>query len=224
MKKEIEIELFTDTVEENIVLELYNKSFNNLEKLNDKVDKYTLYLVIVIFTFFISSNLAIESFQIGPINIKDSSVLTKILPIIYFELIYIISIMSMQKSENYFAVKKLGKKIYKNDYEIPEMYEFQNNFIDRVSLPFSFSSFGNQMVIKNGGIGNAIFGILVALPTLLIILSVFVIGFYMIKNIYDFHLSDILGKISFFISIWMVLAIFYTIRVWTIKNKNEDFR
>lgn len=224
MKREEELNLISETVDENIIIELYNKSFYNLEKLNEKVDKFTLYLAIVILIFFISSSLSIENFTIGIITIKDVSVLAKILPVIYFQLLYMIVTMSYHKSELYFAVKKLGRKIYKNNYNNPDLHLFQNNFIDRISLPFSFSSFGNQLVLKNGGIINAIMGILIAIPALLVALSTFAIGLYMIKDIYKLHFNDFLGKLSFVYSCWMLLFIIYSIRIGAKKNNDEDLR
>lgn len=224
MKREDELNFVSDIADENIIIELYNRTYNNLENLNEKVDKFTLYLAVIILVFFISSNIYIENFSIGIITIKDISVLMKILPVIYFQLLYMIITMSYHKSELYFAVKKLGRKIYQNNYDNPKLYPFQNNFIDRISLPFSFSSFGNQLVLKEGGIGNALMGIFIAIPALIGALSTFVIGIYMIKNIYYLHFNDFLGKLSFFYSIWMVLFIVYTISVGARKNNGEDLR
>jgi hypothetical protein len=224
MKRESELEFLESNVDESILIELYNKSYNNLEKLNEKVDRFTLYLTIVVILFFVSMNVSIESFEIDIITIKDTSVITKILPFIFFELLYMIITMSMHKSELYFGVKKLGRYIYKNNYENFEIHTFQNNFIDRLSLPFSFSSFGNQMVLKNGGLFSSLLGIIVSIPALIIAFSPIVIGFLMMKNIYLNHFNDLLGKVSFFISLWVILTIIYTLIIWTIKNNGEELR
>lgn len=221
MNRETEILLFTEEVEDNIVLELYNKAYNNLEKLNEKVDRYSIYLTLVILLFFISTNLKIDTLQIGPVLIKNTSIVTTILPLVYFSFVFNIMIMAMHKSELYFAVKRLGKKIYNSDYNLPNSYEFQNNFINRISLPFSYSSFGKEMIIKNGGLLNAVFGFIIMLPSVLIVLAVFVIGFFMLRDLWNLYYSTLIGKISFWVSLWMVLFIFYIIKTWA-KFLNDE--
>lgn len=222
MNRETEILSFVENVEENIALELYNKAYTNLEKLNEKVDKYSNYLILIILLFFISSNLKIDTLQIGPVAIKNTSIVTIILPILYFAFIFNIMTMSMHKSELYFGVKKLGKKIFKSDYNLPNTYDIQSNLITRMFLPFSYSSFGKQMIVKNGGIGNAIFGIIVMSPALLMVLALFVIGFFMLRDLWLLHYSTALGKISFWVSVWMVLFIFYIMKTWAKLLNGEN--
>lgn len=224
MKRETELDMLYNKVDENILLELYNKSYNNLEKLNEKVDRFTIYLAIVILLFFISSTVSIENFEIGIISIKNTTIIRQVLPFAFFGLLYMIVTMSMHKSELYFGVKKLGRNIYKNNYENSEIYSFQNNFIDRLSLPFSFSSFGNQLALKNANIFSALLGIIVSIPSLIIVFSPIPIGFFMLRNLYLNLMNDITGKISFYLSIWMILTIIYTIIIWSKKNNGEDLR
>ncbi|MGO4772884.1 hypothetical protein ACEN2I_14575 [Flavobacterium sp. W22_SRS_FK3] len=138
MTRENEILDFIEQADENIVLGLYNKAYKNLEELNAKVDKYSIYLSLIILLFFISTNLEVDTLQIGPISIKNTSIVTTILPLLYFAFIFNILVMVMHKSELYFAVKRLGERIYKSDYKLSNIHDFQNNFINRVSLPFSF--------------------------------------------------------------------------------------
>lgn len=225
MNRETEILLFTESVEENIALELYNKAYSNLEKLNEKVDRYTIYLILVILLFFISSNLKIDTLQIGPVAVKNTSIVIIILPILYFAFIFNIMTMAMHKSELYFGVKKLGMKIFKCEYNLPNTHDIQSNFITRMFMPFSYSSFGKQMIIKNGEIGNAIFGLIVMSPALLMILAIFVIGFFMLRDLWILHYSTTLGKISFWVSIWIILFIFYMIKTWgkLLNGENLNF-
>lgn len=215
MTRESEILAFTEQAQENIVLELYNKAYSNLESLNGKVDKYSNFLILIIILFFVSSNLKIDTLQIGPITIKNTDVITIFLPVLYFSFIYNIMVMAMHKSELYFAVKNLGKKLYKSDYTNPNTHDFQNNFINRVSLPFSYSSFGKQMILKNGGIINALFGIVISIPALIMIISLFLIGFLMLKDLWMIYYSALLGKFSFWISLWIAICILYTIKTWS---------
>ena len=214
MNREKELLLLTENAEDSIILDLYNRAYSNLEKLNEKVDKYSIYLILVILFFFISSNLEIDTLQIGPVAIKNTSIVTIILPVLYFSFIFTIISMSMYKSELYFGIKKLGKKIYNNDYNCPNIYDHQNNFIDRISLPFSYSSFGKQMIVKEGGIASVIFGLAVLYPVILIFLALFGIAFLMLRALWLVHYSKTLGKISFWVSIWMILFIIYIIKTW----------
>lgn len=214
MTRKDEILAFVGQADENIILELYNKGYKKLEELNTKVDKYSIYLSLIILLFFISTNLEIDTLQIGPVLIKNTSIVTTILPLLYFVFIFNILIMVMHKSELYFAVKLLGERIYKSDYKLSNLHDFQNNFINRISLPFSYSSFGKEIMIKNDGILGSLFGVIVVLPTLLVIIAIFVIGFFMLKDLWSLYYGTSIGKISFWGCIWGILFTSFIIRYW----------
>lgn len=215
MTRKNEILAFVEQANENIILELYNKAYKNLDELNAKVDKYSTYLSLIILLFFISANLEVDTLQIGPISIKNTSIITTIIPLLYFAFIFNILVMVMHKSELYFAVKLLGERIYKSDYKLSNLHDFQNNFINRISLPFSYSSFGREIVTKNDGILGLVFGIIVVLPSLLVIMAIFIIGFFMLTDLWNLYYNTLIGKISFWGCIWGILFIFFIIRNWS---------
>lgn len=214
MTRKDEILAFVEQADENIILELYNKAYKKLEELNSKVDKYSIYLSLIILLFFISTNLEIDTLQIGPVSIKNTSIVTTILPLLYFVFIFNILIMVMHKSELYFAVKLLGERIYKSDYKLSKLHDFQNNFINRISLPFSYSSFGKEIIMKNDGILGSLFGVIVTLPTLFVMIAIFIIGGFMLKDLWNLYYGTLIGKISFWGCIWGVLFAFFIIRYW----------
>jgi hypothetical protein len=48
------------------LLDFYNKAYDKLKDLNKRIDRISLYLLIIVLLYFLISKSNISSFQIGP--------------------------------------------------------------------------------------------------------------------------------------------------------------
>lgn len=83
MKNNFDLEKFIEENDEDLISDYSKTLIENLKDLNSKEEKHNLWILIMVVLFFILSNSSIESFNIGPINIKDISVIRKILPLVF---------------------------------------------------------------------------------------------------------------------------------------------
>ena len=83
MNKQEILKFIVDNNDSSHLLDFYNKSYDKLKDINKRIDKITAYLIIVVFVYLISSKSSIQSFQVGPISIRDITVIVKLLPILF---------------------------------------------------------------------------------------------------------------------------------------------
>ncbi len=214
-----EIEKFIQLNNGNNLNDFYNKTYEKLKDLNKRIDKLSLYLLVIVFLYFITSKAIISSFQVGPISISDISVITIILPILFAYLLLDLALTSAHKADVLATVKLLFIKLNRHHLTEKEIKEGSNDFVTRVLFPFSYSAeFGKSFPKKMTALGC--FGTLLVLPMLSFILLPFYFEFYMLKEVYSNHYTSTLGIISFYLSIWIMLMVIYSV-LQNIINSNK---
>jgi hypothetical protein len=190
--------------------DFYDKMYEKLQLLNKKIDKLTFYLIVIIALYLITSKAGVSSFQIGPITFSDISIIPKLLPILFSAILFDLIITSAHKSEIYTTVKFIFLSIYKQEINAKDLEDGTNSLFTRIFLPFSYTTELSRINSSTGCVLGAFLGILLVLPLFVIVLMPFYFQCYMIYDLFAKYYNDTLGKICFWISIWLSAStIFY---------------
>lgn len=222
-----EILKFISENQNDKLLDYYDKCYEKLKDLNQQIDKLTLYLIIIVFLYFITSSTTISSLQIGPANITDISLLLKIIPVLFAFILLQIVLISSQKSELFTIVKMIFLANYIQDVNPKHMDNEHNNVFTRLLLPFSYSIELLKFNIKENNFFNSCIGLLLGLPLLSLIFLPFYFEYYMLKVIWNSYYEELLGMISFWLSIWIMLyLVFYVINnaIHNYQENKDEFK
>ncbi|WEK21068.1 MAG: hypothetical protein P0Y49_07935 [Candidatus Pedobacter colombiensis] len=205
------------------LMDFYDKSYNKLQELNKRIDRTTVSLLVIVLVYFLLATSSVESFSIGPFNIKDINLVAQLLPILFAYLLFDLLTSSIHKTEVLITVKMLFLSIYLQEVEPSDFEEIKNkhNFFTRVLLPFSFTTDLSRLFVGKTQVGLGCFGLLLSLPLLSLYLLPFVLEFFMLRDLYFNGFDNIIGKISFYMTIYINLVlIFYYIKV-TLTNLKD---
>jgi hypothetical protein len=109
-------------------------------------------------------------------------------------------------------VKYVFLSIYKQDIDVKELENNRNNLFTRVILPFAYTTELSRLANFKGNILIAIIGFILLLPLPLLYILPFYLEYYMLHDVHTRFYTDTLGKISFWISLWLcAVTIFYFI-------------
>lgn len=224
MGKREDILKIVEEKDDSFIIEYSNKVYDNLKELNSKEEKHNLYAVIVVFLYYLLLNkTSFESIEIGPIMIKDITIVAKILPLVFVYIIFNLRTISTHKKDVLFTIKILSEKMF-NQKTMDETYkELGNNFITRTYLPYTFSNAISKIFPEKPHIIESIVGFPLLLPTLLIGAIPYIIIITMLIDLYNNHFTELLGKASFSLTIWaFLLMIYYTILNVLKSNKENN--
>lgn len=209
--------------DDSFIIDYTNKIFENLKELNSKEEKYSLYAVIVVFLYYLLLHkTTVESINIGPISIKDITVVAKILPLVFVYIIFNLRTISTHKKDVLYTIKTLSEKLF-NQKPLAEMNkEIGNTFVTRTYLPYTFSNSMSKIFPTKPHVIEALIGFPLLLPTLLIGLVPYGIIITMLVDLYKNQMVDVLGIASFWLTIWALLLMFYYIVMNVIKSNAEN--
>ena len=208
MRKEELIKFINDN-QGPYLIDFYNKAYDKLKSLNQRIDKLSLYLLVLVFIYFISSKSAISSFSIGPISMSDISLITILIPLLFSWVLLDLVMTSSQKSELFTTVKFLFLNIYKQPFTSKDLEVGRFNAFTRIILPFSYSSEISKFSSGKISLSMGCLGIIIFLPILFVLLLPIYFEYYMLKEIYNNHFNLTISKISFYLSIWLILVTIY---------------
>lgn len=208
---------------DNFIMDYSNKIFDNLKDLNGKEEKNSLYAVIIVFLYLILYNSTIESFDIGPITIKDISIVSKILPLVFMYVIFNLKTISSHKKDVLFTIKTLSEIMFNQKSMNEKFKEFGNNFVTRTYLPYTFSNSISKITSEKPHIIESFIGFPLILPVIFVGAVPYAITFLMLIDLYNNNLNDILGYACFGLTIWaFLLMIFYTVLDIFKSNSEND--
>lgn len=136
MTKKEKIQKFIYEKDPQIVREYHDKLFDNLKELNAKEEKHTCWLCVVIFLYLISGNVTIQTINLGPVTINDSSAITKILPLMFVYIFYVLHSITGQKKEVNYAFEIITA----NQFNNKEDKQNSGSFLSRIYRPFEYSN------------------------------------------------------------------------------------
>jgi hypothetical protein len=189
----------------------YDKSYGKLQELNKRIDRSTLILIVVVLIYFLLAKSSIASFNIGPFNIKDIGVIGQLLPVIFAYLLFDLVISSIHKTEVLMTVKLLFLTFYTQKVEVSDFDKNKNNVFTRILLPFSFTTELSRIYSGKTPIIIALSGFLLMLPILVFYILPFYFEYYMLRDVFNNFYNDTIGKISFWLTIYinLILALYY---------------
>ena len=219
--KKSEIEQFIKTNEESTLKDYLDRLWDNLDELNKKEEKHSLWLVIVFFLFLVLSNTSVESFNIGPVTFKDISIISKILPLIFIYIFFNLGVISSHKRELNLTIKSISEAVFKQSNSSQTIRdEYSGSFIIRMFLPYSFSNAIMKVFNKKPTIIESLIGFSLLLPVLIIGLIPYVLTIIMLYDLWKNFTTDILGKICFWTTLWaFCLSVFYIVKNGLNNNK-----
>jgi hypothetical protein len=200
------------------LLDYYDKCYEKLKDLNQRIDKITLYLIVITFLYFIASSTRISSLQLGPANISDVSLLLIVIPVLFAFLLLQIVIISSHKAELFMTVKFIFLSNYKQDVNFKELENDRNNFFTRILFPFSYSTEMLKFNTEKPSLLSSCLGVILIVPLLSLIFLPFIFEYYMLKIVWKNYYTGILGIASFWLSNWINAYIIYYIIHNAIKS------
>jgi len=208
-----ELKNFISTNEESTLIDYSKTLLENLKDLNAKEEKHNLWILIMVFLYIIMSNANIESFSIGPITIKDISIIGKILPLIFTYVFFSIRTITGQKTEILQALKILSEKQFNLMPENLVEQQIGIKTIVRLYLPYTFTNSILKLFRKKPSTIESLIGAPLIIPILLVGLAPYVIIILMLIDLWNNSLTDLLGWACFLITIWlMLIMIFYMVK------------
>ncbi|MET3113257.1 uncharacterized membrane protein (DUF485 family) [Pedobacter sp. CG_S7] len=219
------LKFITDNQESDLK-DFYDKSYAKLQELNKRIDKTTLSLIIIVLVYFLLAKSSVESFSIGPFNIKDIGVIGELLPVLFAYLLFDLIICSIHKTEVLITVKLLFLTLYKQKIELADFDK--NNVFTRILLPFSFTTDLSRLVSGKTPVAMGCIGIALALPVLALYILPFYLEYHMLKDIFNNSYHEITGKVSFYLTIYInLMLLFYYAKVsltnyQDLKSQQED--
>lgn len=206
----------------NDLKDYYDKTYAKLHELNKKIDRTSLYLIVVVLLYFLLARSSVEKFSIGPFEIKDITIISQLLPVLFAYFLFDLVITSNHKTEVYTTVKALFLSFYKQNITIADFDKNRNNFFTRVLLPFSFTTDLSRLFSGKTPIAVGCAGIIIALPTLALYLLPFYFEYYMLRDIYQRYYELPIAKVSFYLTIYInAVIVFYFVKV-TITNYQDQ--
>ncbi len=208
-----------------LLADYFQKCYENLKELNKSSEKYSLALILVIFVYLFFGSTSIESFEIGPLKINDISVIPKILPVIVLYVLFSLYVIERQKTDLQNALKIYSYTVHKQLYSKEYLKEHRITFITRLFLPYSPSNMISSITNEKFSKKHSIIGLIVLFPILFIGFSPYFFLIFMLYDIYLNYYNDLLGIVSFWISIWVfIILIFYlTSQFITDKKADQEF-
>jgi hypothetical protein len=213
------IDQFIANNDESTIKDYHDKLFENLTVLNEKEDKLIVWEIVIIFLYLFAGNLKIENLNLGPVSITDTSLLLKLIPLVFVYVLYDLNSVSKQKQEILLAFNIIAKvrfdKMFKED-------DF-NSYLTRIYRPYAFTNSISNFISEKAYFGEVIFGLLVLVPVMLIGFIPFYILFLMIRDVYINHMNDLLGKISFFVTSWFTIIVAYQMIVMMLLKYRKEY-
>ncbi|KQB39562.1 hypothetical protein [Flavobacterium aquidurense] len=218
MKNSEKVDQFLANNDESTIKDYHDKLFENLTVLNEKEDKLIVWQIVIIFLYLFAGNLKIENLNLGPVSITDTSILFKLIPLVFVYVLYDLNSVSHQKQEILVAFNIISKsrfdKMFKED-------DF-NNYLTRIYKPYAFTNSISNFIREKANLVEIIFGLLILIPAMLIWTIPFAILFLMIRDVYINHFNDLLDKLSFFVTIWITSVVVYQMIARTIMIYRKE--
>lgn len=205
--------------------DFFNKCYEKLKDLNKLEEKFTIGVVFLIVVHLIFSKENINSLEVGPISIKDVSIVPIAIPVLLTYILFNLYVINKQKKEVINALRIYSYIFFRQEYTSEHLKENRLNKITRLFLPYTFSTEVSSILEDKPNAFTSLIGFILLLPLMLIGLLPYYFLLRMLMTVYNEYYCMNLGFYSFWISIWLFLImIFYLITTAISENKKDkDF-
>jgi len=187
----------------------FERIYEKIKEINSRMNKLTVYLLLILATFYLILSSHVSEFTLGPIKVTDLTLIAKCLPVCLFYLNFEYILLSKQKAlaQQLTCAWHLKNSEYLGGANIIGFDIFRNEFL-KSYLPLSFQNEFTGMSDNSGRRGDI--NAILMLPFLLLaflpgILSIWMLGEVLIKYPIDF-LSMTVAVTSIYI---LISTIFY---------------
>jgi hypothetical protein len=196
--------IFITTNNENCVKDFHDRLYENLKSLSAKEEKLLLWEIAIIFLYLFAANVKFNNISLGPLSITDTSIIVKILPLIFMFVLYMLHFVTLQKKEALKAFETITKERFSNKINDQNT----KSFLTRIYNPYDFANSTVHLIRDNSSMKEFVVGIILLFPIIIIGVSPFFIAISMIIDLYKYT-TDTIGKISFGIACWFCILIVY---------------
>jgi hypothetical protein len=204
--------------------DFFNKCYEKLKDLNKIEEKFSIGVVFLIVVHLIFSKENINSLEVGPISIKDVSIVPITIPVLLTYILFNLYVINKQKKD-VIALRIYSYIFFRQEYTSEHLKENRLNKITRLFLPYTFSTEVSSILEDKPNAFTSLIGFILLLPLMLIGLLPYYFLLRMLMAVYNEYYFTNLGFYSFWISIWLFLImIFYLITTAISENKKDkDF-
>lgn len=200
------LEQFVKQNNEDVLIDYRNKLYDNLKEISSKEEKHTLWLLVII--LFYLANTSIPNFTIGPATISNTTIFAKILPIVFIAMLFNLQSMTQYQKELTKAIETISASIFKQSIQAVTKSNFKSNYIYRMYLPYSFANFLYNTKDRPKKSQLIIF-LTLLIPFVIVCFFPYFLICFMLYDLFNNHFEDVLGKVSFFISLWLFLILLF---------------
>jgi len=188
------------------IIDYNDKLFDTVKELNKRNDRLSLFLIVIVLAYFLTSKATFSSLSIGPFSINDFTIIPKLAPLLFAYFLLEFALLNGHRAEVLKTIKWIHLTLYKQELTKKDFQEGQYSFFTRLILPFSKWT-EIYKVSDDKPIGCV--GLFLLTPLTIILLLPFYFEVIAIKNLIDNYWSDWIGKASVILSIWLILIIIY---------------
>ena len=212
------VKLFINTNDAQTVKDYHDRLFENLKELNEKEEKYVFWQFIVTFLYLFAGNITFSNLSLGPVSVTDATVVVKIIPVIFIYIFYTLHSITVQKKEVTLAFETISASRFSDILN----KENPHSFLARIYKPHAFTNSITSLFREKPHIIEAFIGFIILLPLIVIGLAPYFIAGSMLIDLYTNHMTDNLGKLSFWITLWLCFIILFHMVIGGIRNYKEE--
>jgi hypothetical protein len=209
MNKEEKIREFILATPESDLEDYSEKLYGSLKDMNEKENKFGLWFVVILLLYFLSKNSQMESVDIGLITLTDTSIISKLLPLLLGYLLFNMILLTSHKKDVMLALNLLSENKFNQEPVKRGDKSYTRSLLIKLFFPYAFSNSISNVVSEKASIGQAVVGLILLLPIIIIVLIPYVAYIMMIIDIYRNYTTDLLGWVSFLGSAWIFLIILF---------------
>jgi len=216
---EEDINAFIEKNSEESVKEYFNLLLVKLDSSNQRNDKLSLLMGILILLYFLLDNKVVSNINLGPISITEFNLAKVLIPLAFAFILLMFATLNAHRADVIKNIRQIGIRLY--NLEENGKQEFYSNSFLQLIMPFSMWEELNSKYLKDGKTGCLT--VLLTLPLYSIILSPFIFEYYALKTLFIEKWGlGLIEKIVIVLTIWILLsAIIYYIKLFTMKVKEE---
>ncbi len=183
-----------------------NKLYSKIKDLNQRNDRLTLFLIVIVFIYFLTLSQSFTSILVGPISIKDLTVISKLIPVLFAYFLLEFALLNGHRAEVMKTVKWIHLSLYKQEPNKKDYIEGQYSPFVRLLLPFSRWT---ELYELNNDKPLGCIGIILLIPMIIFLILPFYFEYISIKFVFEHYWNDWIGKISIILSTWIMLITLY---------------
>lgn len=188
------------------IINYNNKLFDTLKELNKRNDRLTLFLIVIVLAYFLTSKATFSSLQFGPFSVNDFTLIPKLTPLLFAYFLLEFALLNGHRADILKTMKWIHLSLYKQELTKKDYEEGQYSFFTRLILPFSRWT-EIYKVSDDKPIGCI--GLFILTPLTIFLLLPFYFEIITIKNVINNYWADWIGKASVILSIWLILIVIY---------------